>query len=128
MGYTTTFEGEIKIEPPLTDRQAERLNAAAEAARDDGVQPTRYATNCDWRVYDHGSAIRWDESEKFYDAAAWMVWMISQLPDTRTANGAIAAEGEEPGDQWRLRVVDGKVFVDEGKVAYAESGTPLTID
>jgi hypothetical protein len=128
MGYTTTFEGEIRIEPPLTDRQAERLNAKAEDARDDGVQVTRYSTNCDWRVYDHGSAIRWDGSEKFYDAAAWMVWMIGQLPENRTAAGAITATGEEPGDEWRLRVVDRKVYVDEGRVAYVESGTPLTLE
>jgi hypothetical protein len=67
---------------------------------------------CKWVPSADGSTIRWNEAEKFYDADKWMAYLIDAFlrPD-HVVNGSIEAEGEEPGDRWRLEVRDNAVYV-----------------
>jgi hypothetical protein len=90
-----------------------------------------------------GSAIAWDEVEKFYDAERWMAYLIDTflkpgatlarelsdpVPDwvypeefahftfDHVINGTIEADGEEFEDRWRLEVHDNVVYVVHFKV------------
>jgi hypothetical protein len=96
-----------------------------------------------------GTAIEWNESEKFYDADKWMAYLVDtflkpgaavarELTDPvpgwiypeefgrftfdHVVNGAIEAEGEEPADIWRLEVRDNTVYAIHGTLepAYDE--------
>ncbi len=126
MGYTTTFHGSVKIEPPLSAAQVAYINnkiCGTYHDNEDFGQPEGY---CQWVISADGSAIEWNGGEKFYHASAWMVWMIDTLlrPDAainvlpadyrfdhnvpqftgHMCNGVIKAQGEEAGDSWALTV------------------------
>jgi hypothetical protein len=80
-------------------------------------------------------AIEWDGSEKFYDATEWMQYIIDHFigpnplaklnnPEHfgflqgHTVNGEIKAEGEEPGDHWKIVVKDSVAKEVQGHVTY----------
>lgn len=149
MGYTTDFDGAVTIDPPLNEKEVEFINRFASTRRmnrkngpyyanpgSDGVgqggesdiidyntppagQPGLW---CQWQVSEDGALIEWDGGEKFYEAEAWMRYIIehflqfgahaqTQLPFLQcnhTVNGVIDAQGEDPSDMWRL-VVEGNV-------------------
>ena len=84
---------------------------------------------CQWTPSEDGTSIEWDGGEKFYNAAEWMKYLIDHFlkPDCvaksalpfltgHACNGEIEAEGEEPGDRWRLIVADNVVSVASGEV------------
>ncbi|GIH09024.1 hypothetical protein Rhe02_70910 [Rhizocola hellebori] len=93
---------------------------------------------CKWAPTEDGSAIQWNEEEKFYEADMWMAYLIDtflkpgatvarQLADPvaewiypadfaqftfdHVVNGVIEAEGEEPEDRWRIEVRDNIVHI-----------------
>lgn len=97
MGYTTTFTGEIRIDPPLNDAERSYLRKfcgsrriqrpggpyALDSADDDRRdidqsepplgQPGLY---CRWTPSDDGTALLWDGMEKFYRSSEWMQYLI----------------------------------------------------
>ena len=115
MGYTTYFNGEIQIEPPLNDEEISYLNkfsASRRMKRDQGpyytgddksgvenynkppeCQPGLW---CQWVPCRDGEVLVWDEGEKFYNAAEWMAYIIQHFlePDAvaKQANPAAFAE------------------------------------
>ena len=148
MGYTTKFDGHVTVEPPLSGAEVEFLKRFSET-RYCVCQPSPYATDglmtcppgsgfgclgqhpgnpgywCQWIATEDGTAIKWDGSEKFYDAEEWMRFIIDNFlkpgprviagrtPDTtpfsvltrnHIINGVIDARGEESDDRWRLVV------------------------
>jgi hypothetical protein len=129
MGYTTTFDGHLTIEPPLPPDAC----AAADAARFDIPEDDDAAEQldgcCQWEIVDNGSTIVWDDGEKFYDSPRWMAWLIARhIPAGHNVNGEIEAEGEEYGDRWMLKVVDRVVTVHEAiPHAYYVEGPTVTI-
>ncbi|MFI2761349.1 hypothetical protein ACH5A3_21145 [Streptomyces echinatus] len=144
MGYTTTFEGQVTVTPPLNPHEIAILRRFADSRRHrrpEGPYSTRdYAYNeverggynqppegqpglwCDWEPTDDGAGIRWNGSEKFYEATAWMQYLIDHFLKPGAAakgqpgfeeftfdhvvSGVIHAQGDEPGDAWDLTVVD----------------------
>jgi hypothetical protein len=93
---------------------------------------------CFWEPSADGTSIGWNGAEKFRDAAKWMAYLIrtflgpgaslaTELSAPRdgryyapefasftfdhVVEGTIDAEGEEPGDVWRILVRDGQVSV-----------------
>ncbi|MBB6032948.1 hypothetical protein [Phytomonospora endophytica] len=90
---------------------------------------------CRWEASADGSRIAWNGAEKFYDAAEWMAYLIDHFlkPGAvasgpveeawvrpvgfagftfdHVVNGRIGAEGEEPGDVWRIEVRDNVAYV-----------------
>ena len=86
---------------------------------------------CQWVPTDDGNAIEWDQSEKFYDSAAWMKYLIEhfvgqdplaqkELPflTGHTCNGEIEAQGEDSGDLWKLIVKDNRVSVARASIVF----------
>jgi len=80
---------------------------------------------CQWVPTEDGEGLEWDGGEKFYNATEWMQYLIDHfLGDDpiakkvdadfdflqgHTLNGTIYAQGEEPGDIWKIVVKDNVV-------------------
>lgn len=89
-----------------------------------------------WVPNEDGSDLVWDGGEKFYEADAWMAYLIehflrpgahaAQSGDEQFAafsfdhvlNGEIEAQGESVDDRWLLCVVNSKVTVLPGRAVY----------
>jgi len=177
MGYTTHFSGEVSVSPALNEAEQTYLRKFAQTRRVDRERgpyfvdgagfmgqgpdtdikqnneppPGQPGLWCQWVPSEGGGAIEWDEGEKFYEAAEWMVYLIDtflkpgctvekemedgRLPDEIAAQfadftfdhvckGEIEADGEEPDDFWRLVVTDNIVEQIDGRVAYADETEP----
>lgn len=150
MGYTTEFHGSIEVVPPLSAEEVSYLNKFSDSRRMSRTTSPYYVDGkddpftgkdadvidyntpsegqpglwCNWIATPDGKAIEWNESEKFYESAEWMKYIITHFLDTNpqaktelpflqghTLNGTIAAQGEESEDRWDLIVKDNKVFV-----------------
>lgn len=114
MGYTTNFDGQLTVTPPLNVHEIAYLNRFCETARfhrtrgpyfvsgsgsfgqgidpdvlDEGRRhpPEQPGKWCQWVPSDDGTRIEWDQGEKFYDADHWMAYLI----DTFFKPGATVA-------------------------------------
>ena len=138
MGYTTRFEGSITISPPLNAEEIAYLKAFADSRRMLHAHGP-YATDterapgvldynapaegqpglwCQWVPTDDGTALEWDGNEKFYNATAWMAYLIEHflapgaqaigkapgIVGGHSLSGLVQAKGEEPGDIWHIVV------------------------
>lgn len=122
MGYTTTFTGEVTIDPPLNPTEVEYLRAFAESrrmkrvkgpyfvngsgyfgqGRDEDViehndpDPSQPGLWCQWVPSDDGDALVWDGGEKFYEAPRWMKYLldtfICRKPDEATLAHMVEAD------------------------------------
>jgi hypothetical protein len=163
MGYTTYFEGSVTVSPPLSAEEVAFLNKFSETRRmnrtkgpyfvdgtgdfgqghDDDVidhnspDPSQPGLWCQWVPAEDGSEIMWNDAEKFYEAEAWMQYIIdhfigpnplaqSELPFLKghTVNGTISADGEESDDFWKLLVTDNVVSRIEGRVSFEDEVIP----
>ena len=174
MGYNTEFRGAVTVVPPLNRHEIAYLRRFAETRRMDRERGPYYCGKgyagqadepdirdynkpgfeqpglwCKWEPTDDGSQIEWNQAEKFYDADAWMAYLIrtflmpgaplaeelaspvpgryyapefSHFTFDHVVNGVIDAEGEEPDDVWQLIVTDNVVTTHE-----MESG-PIGVD
>ena len=155
MGYTTEFEGRITVTPPLSAEEVAYLKRFNHTRRMRWKQGPYYVDSkalfgqdwnnpdvidanepaegqpglwCKWVPTDDGAAIEWDGGEKFYNAEAWMEYLIEHFVGSdpvakradperfgflqgHTCNGVILAQGEEPSDRWTLVVRDNQVEV-----------------
>lgn len=152
MGYTTTFNGELVVTPVLNQKEIDYLTKFTNTRRmgrtkgpyyvegsgyhgqghdsdiinfnESGNQPGLW---CKWVPNEDGTALVWDEGEKFYDSAEWMKYLIDHFigPDPiakkkhpeefsflqgHTCNGNFEAWGEENGDHWMLTIEDNLVY------------------
>lgn len=112
MGYTTEFEGQVTVTPPLNPHEIAYLRQFSESRRmsrtngpyfigsgfrGQGVEPDIRDYNspppgqpglwCEWVPTEDGSAIEWDGGEKFYASEEWMTYLI----DTFLKPGAALA-------------------------------------
>jgi hypothetical protein len=105
MGYNTDFDGEVTIEPPLSEKEIKYINMFADTRRmnrkngpyyvggtgmcgqdnesdvidynsPDDSQPGLW---CKWETNEEGNVIRWNGCEKFYDATEWMRYIIDHF-------------------------------------------------
>jgi len=67
---------------------------------------------CDWAPTKDGLHIEWNGMEKFYDYVAWLEYIIKNFfqPKGYVLNGDVRWQGEEPGDQGHIVVVDNCVM------------------
>ena len=63
MGYTTTFNGSVQIEPPFTPEEIEKLRTFSAQRHDEDGYPGIW---CNWISTPEGDALIWDGTEKFY--------------------------------------------------------------
>lgn len=168
MGYTTTFDGCVTVDPPLNDAERAFLEDLAATRRMKRTKGPLFVGGSGFKGQDHeddvidantppdnqpglwlqwvpapdGEQIEWDGEEKFYNAELWMKYLVENLlapsareyitahqgEDDRLAsftcdhvlNGEIFAEGEEPGDRWKLIVQDNKVLIATVRAGYGE--------
>lgn len=95
---------------------------------------------CHW-IVDKDGELAWDGQEKTYNHDQWLAWLIQHLfgPEARafvdehlsddprlqhftcdhTVNGTVDAQGEEPDDMWRIKVVDNDVTVQYPEIVYS---------
>lgn len=159
MGYNTDFSGSIAIDPPLNSDEIEFLTKFNQTRRmkrekgpyfvdgsgdwGQGDDPDILNSNsppegqpglwCQWVPNEDGTALEWDQGEKFYNSYDWMTYLIDHFlkPDclakselsflqaNHTLNGEIEAVGEEQGDFWKLVVVDNVVSTQIGNIVYS---------
>ena len=105
MGYTTTFHGQIAINPPLNEAERAYLTKFSETRRmnrlsgpyfvdgsgyrgqgkdgdivDDNEPPLgQPGLWCQWVPTADGRGLEWDGGEKFYDSVAWMQYLIDHF-------------------------------------------------
>ena len=105
MGYTTEFDGEISIEPPLNEHEVSYLerfagtrrmhrrkgpyyvDAAGFAGQDHEEDVLDYNSPpigqpglwCQWIPEQNGRVLEWDQGEKFYESEAWMAYLIDHF-------------------------------------------------
>jgi hypothetical protein len=120
MGYDTTFEGSIGIEPPLNPSEISFLidfNNSRRQKRSKGplyVNGTGYRGQgndddvldgnrpdpdqpglwCQWVPSEDGSSLEWDGVEKFYHSAEWMKYIVENLLGA-SAQGYVARHVDE---------------------------------
>lgn len=118
MGYTTKFNGQITIDPPLNKAEITFLQKFNDTRRMDCVEGPYYVDNpgfrgqderpgiidynrppagqpglwCKWTVSDDGKHIEWDGNEKFYCAGEWMSYLIEHF----IKPGAVAVRSGDP--------------------------------
>ena len=118
MGYTTEFEGQVKVVPPLNSAEVAFLTKFSETRRmrrergpyyvdSDGFRGQSRDADvldynappdgqpglwCQWIPTADGSAIEWDGGEKFYDSEEWMAYLINHF----LRPGAVAASTGDP--------------------------------
>lgn len=183
MGYTTTFDGEVTVTPPLSAEEADFLRRFSDT-RHCRCQPHPYVADgrldcpplsrtrgcishgtdvpgywCDWVASGENpdgtfSGIKWNGNEKFYDAEAWMQFLIDHFlkPDAligRTlipiingvgvtdahrvfltghdVHGIIEAQGEDTGDHWWLIVDHNQVRIEEVRQPSFSATTPTIV-
>lgn len=118
MGYTTNFEGKLKITPKLSLDDYTWLVRFNEERHEDKKVPWGYY--CQWLPTDDGEYLEWDGSEKFYSYVEWLKYLVKEFfkPKGYKLNGEITWEGEEQGDVGKIIVEDNKVSTKEGKIVY----------
>lgn len=102
MGYTTDFDGEVEVSPPLNEAEAAYLRKFSETrrmdrergpffvggegyrgqgesgdVRDNNASPAEQpGLWCQWVPNEDGTALEWDRGEKFYESVDWMEYVI----------------------------------------------------
>lgn len=105
MGYTTTFDGYVTVEPPLNEAEINYLNKFSNTRRMKRKLGAYYVDGsgwagqgndadiidrntppvgqpglwCQWQPTEFGDAIEWDGGEKFYNAEEWMAYIIDHF-------------------------------------------------
>lgn len=101
MGYTTVFNGQVRIDPPLNPDEIHYLRQFSKTRRMHRRNGPYYLGTgflgqdhesdiidynappigqpelwCKWTPTEDGHALEWDGSEKFYDPVQWMTYVI----------------------------------------------------
>lgn len=75
---------------------------------------------CQWIPNAEGTALEWDEGEKFYEYQEWLRYLIEHFlaPWHYTVNGEVEWSGEESSDLGQLVVKNNVVTVKFGYIVY----------
>ena len=75
---------------------------------------------CQWTPSEDGTAIVWDEGEKFYDYEKWIEYIIQNFLKLwgYTLNGEVKWEGEGSGDMGKMSIVDNVLTVKRATITY----------
>lgn len=117
MGYSTDFDGQVTVTPPLNAHEIAYLKQFSESrrmlrvsgpygvdgegfagqditadVRDNNSPPAEQPSLwCGWEPSEEGDAIRWNGAEKFHDGDEWMRYLISTfLCPQATVQGELA--------------------------------------
>jgi hypothetical protein len=75
---------------------------------------------CKWMPNDEGTAIEWDQGEKFYDYVEWIEYLIEKFlkPWGYVLNGTVEWSGEKREDLGKIVVADNVVTTLTGSVTH----------
>lgn len=123
MGYYTSFNGEIGIDPPvpwsaLRDSKWWIAPGPIGQLAGRGIYENCIGIHVEETVVptDEGATVKrtgtkivvCDESHKHYDMTINLQAIVDELGPSYTFTGRLDASGEEVGDMWRLKVIGGK--------------------
>ncbi len=114
MGYTTNFQGTIKITPELKASEIKFIQGMFGDMREWNPKEAEQLdmTHFDFEFNEDFTGIGWNGAEKFYDADKCMKYVvdatIKKYPHLKF-NGILQAQGEDFDDRWQLIVKDNKV-------------------
>ncbi len=113
MGYTTEFKGELEFSRDLTVRERNILEDFNEGRHEPTVGENYPGYWCQWVPNESGTALEWDQGEKFYRYIEWLEYLIEHYfePWGVKLNGQFEWRGEEWGDNGYITVTDNKVEV-----------------
>jgi hypothetical protein len=132
MGYSTDFYGVLKTDKEIPAKIAAKMRELSETdtrdithggdhsvARPSGGFP---GFHCDFAPTDDNHGIRWNGSEKTYDAVEWIDYLVRTylgpngitIPDGQFLD----AQGEEHGDTWRLTIINGRPVQVNARLVY----------
>lgn len=96
---------------------AERDGSVFDYNREPTTQPGLW---CKWCLTKDGCYLEWDGGEKFYNYVEWLEYMIKHFfePWGIKLNGEITWVGEDSSDRGKIKVIDNKVEVYEGRTTY----------
>ena len=117
MGYTTNFDGKLKLNKQLSLNDYRWL-ANFNEERHEGVEAAEKKMPgiwCQWTASEDGWFIQWDGGEKFYDYTEWLQWLIVNFfqPNGYILNGKIKWAGEDNEDMGVIVVKDNLVSIQE---------------
>lgn len=92
----------------------------------DGAQPGLW---CQWIPTEDGTAIVWDEGEKFYDYIEWLDYLIRHFlkPWGYTLTGGVEWQGEDPDDRGRILVSDNAITIQHAVTTFVDD-TAIPVD
>ncbi len=122
MGYTTDFEGILKINRSLTIkdlREFEKIRDKSSWGTDPNY-PNSPESYCQWEITEDGEGLQWDGGEKFYDYVDWLEYLIKFFfaPRGYILTGQIEWNGEDKNDIGKITVLNNIVSTKEGKISY----------
>ena len=121
MGYNTYYAGNISIAPTLTLRLAKTINKLQSFTDDEPVTIPYINT------YTYIPSFWVAEKSRLYiqdtargDQDEWLYFIVNGLlkPNGYVCNGEIGCQGEERDDNWRLKVTNNVVAVQNGEFRY----------
>lgn len=136
MGYTTTFNGELKFKKELTASQlAELKKYLGEDRREIGFEEDsevyetddEYWYNIDLELTNDFSGLKWNGAEKTYGLEHIVNFVTKQMrkkyPDFELV-GELNAQGEDTEDRWILQMENGKAIRKELKIKLKKCKCP----
>lgn len=102
IGYTTDFDGEFSVTPPLAAEHRAHLEAFDGADIAALRDPNLPHSECHWKPLDPvGIAFGWDGCERFTEYRAWLVYLIEHFlsPWGYRLDGAVTWQGEDEDDR-----------------------------
>ncbi len=119
MGYTTYFSGSFEATPALNADQVKELQDFSSDRHSASDFPGYW---CDWTSTDDGTAIKWNESEKFYDYEEWIKYLITNVlnPWGIKLNGEVTWDGEDSGDHGKICISNSIVTTKHGRIVYGQ--------
>jgi hypothetical protein len=112
------IEGEFYVEGEGYRGQGDDLTVV-DHNRPPSTQPGLW---CQWVPNEDGTAIVWDDGEKFYEYVPWIKYLIDKIlaPRGYVLNGVVDWVGEDRMDQGRIKIVNNVVKTLNGKMTYEE--------
>jgi hypothetical protein len=115
VGYSTDYQGELKFAQPLTCNATEDLARMLGADRRDHpewevARDHRYWNYVDLELTADRSGLVWNGAEKTGDMIGIVNTLTREMRKSCPSfclTGSMLAQGEEPGDVWRLEMRDG---------------------
>lgn len=124
MGYSTEFQGGLKLNRELTHKEWVELRKLTNSYDQDvyaqytETPETIPNSYLQWESNEDGTEIVWDGGEKFYDYIHWLRWLIKHYlaPRGLILNGKIAWQGDDISDAGIIYATNNKITHHKSKV------------